>query len=114
MEQHLSVNKIINDLKDGKFEVPGLLADYLVILSASMNVGGNFELEAEIKCAKVWEELRKECQTDRTCDQKIKLTEEYRNWQQMRIANKTVLNVIQSLKKKLKSLSDELGSGQNY
>jgi len=54
-----TINEIINELRDDKLkENPNQLSQYLVILSASMNEAGNFELDAEMDYAKVWEELK--------------------------------------------------------
>lgn len=113
-KEGLKVNDIIDKLKKGELDNPGELADYLVILSASLNTAGNFELEAEINWAKKWEELKSFCKTDKECDMKVKQTEEYQLWQEMRIANKTLIQTIMSLKKKLQHLTEEYRSGQNY
>jgi len=111
----LKVNDIITKLQKGELDSPNLLADYLVILSASLNTAGNFELEAEIAYAKKWEEIKLSGEmTDRMAEAKAKQTEEYRSWQQMRIANKTILETIRALKKKLQNLQAEFQSGQNY
>jgi len=50
--EEIKVNTIIEKLRKGELDNPGELSDYLVILSASLNRGGNFELEAEIAYAK--------------------------------------------------------------
>lgn len=109
-----TANDIVAKLKSGELENPSLLSDYLIILSASMNTGGQMELEAEIDFARKWQEFRPDCKSDKECDMKTKLTGEYSILQRARIANKTILSCIQSLKKKLQNLSDELKSAQNY
>ena len=111
----MKVNSIIQKLKNGELESPTQLSDYLVILSASLNQAGNLELEAEIAYAKAWEEVKEMSDyTDKRTEMKAKQTPEYKAWQEMRIANKTILQTIMSLKKKLANLSDEYKSGQNY
>lgn len=114
MNEKIGVNEIIAKLKAGEFENPTLLSDYLVRLSASLYTGGNMELEAKINFAAKWKELRPSCKTDKECDMEIMLTEEYKIKERANIANKTILNCIQSLKKKLQNMSEELRSGQNY
>ena len=114
-EKNLKVNDIITRLKNGELDSPNLLADYLVILSASLYSAGGFELDADIAYAKKWEEIKLSGEmTDKLAEAKAKQTEEYKNWKQAVIANKTILETIRSLKKKLQNLSDERLSGQNY
>ncbi len=72
------------------------------------------ELEAEIAYSKKWSELKDNCKTDKVCDMQAKLTPEYKEWKRAVIANKTILETIRSLKKKLTNLEGELRSGQNY
>lgn len=114
MEQIITASEIIKNLKEGKLDSPNLLADYLVILSASMNTGGQMELQADISYSQKWIEYRKNCKTDKQCDIEVKLTDEYSLMRKAQIANKTILQTIQSLKKKLQTLNDEMRSGQNY
>ena len=113
--EDIKVNTIIEKLRKGELESPAQLSDYLVILSASLNTAGNFELEAEMAYAKKWEEIKLSGEmTDKMAEAKAHQTEEYRSWQQMRIANKTILETIRALKKKLANLQSEFQSGQNY
>jgi len=112
-----TVNEIISDLRNDELkENPDQLSQYLVVLSASLNQAGNFELDAEMDYCKVWEEIKlsQEKITDKMVDMKAHQTDEYRTWQQMRIANKTILQTIQSIKKRLANLNMEYHSGQNY
>ena len=111
-----TVNEIIHKLKKGELEDPNTLSEYLVVLSANLNVAGNFELDAEVNYAAKWEEIKlsSEDLTDKLTDAKAKQTPEYKEWQRMKIANRTVLECIRALKKRLQNLSDELKSGQNY
>lgn len=114
MEQIITAGEIIERLRRGELENPTQLADYLVILSASMNTGGQMELQADITYSQKWIEYRKKCKTDKQCDIEVKLTDEYAIMRKAQIANKTILQTIQSLKKKLQTLNDEMRSGQNY
>jgi hypothetical protein len=114
-EKNIKVNDIITRLKNGELDSPNLLADYLVILSASLYSAGGFELDADIAYAKKWEEIKLSGEmTDKECENKGKQTGEYRTWKKMVIANKTLIEVIRSLKKKLANLNIEFQSGQNY
>jgi len=113
--EKIGVNEIINKLKKGELENPGILADYLVILSASLYTAGTFELDMEINYSKKWEEIKLSGEmTDKLTDAKAKQIVEYRDWKKAQIANKTILNCIQSLKKKLTNMNEEFKSGQNY
>lgn len=111
-----SVNEIISQLKRGELDVPAELANQLVILSASLNTAGNFELDAEIEYAKKWEEIKlsDDSLTDKMTEMKAKQTEEYKSYKQMYIANKTLQEVIRAIKKKLANLETERREGQNY
>ena len=108
------VSEIIADLREGKLENPGELSDYLVILSASLQTAGGFELDADIDFGQKWGELRLDCKTDRECDMKAKQTQEYRIWKQAVINNRTIQETIRALKKKLDNLQFEFSQGQHY
>lgn len=112
-----TVNEIISDLRNDELkEDPNRLSQYLVVLSASLNQAGNFELDAEMDYCKVWEELKlsEEKITDKMVDMKAHQTEEYKSWQQMRIARKTIEEVIRAIKKRLANLQMEYHEGGNF
>ena len=112
-----TIDQIIKELRNDELkENPNQLSEYLVVLSASLNEAGNFELDAEMDYCKVWEKIKlsQEKITDKMVDMKARQTDEYRNWQQFRIANKTIQEVIRSIKKRLASFNVEYQSGQNY
>jgi hypothetical protein len=110
----ITIDTIIKELKAGTADNPQLLSDYLIRLSASLYTAGVMELELQISYAKKWEELRPNQKSDKSCDMTAMLTDEYKEWKKASIANKTILNCIQSIKKKLRNLEMELQSGQNY
>lgn len=114
MEKKISVNDIIKKLESGQLENPAILSDYVVILSASLFTGGKMEIETRIEYAKKWKEIKTVCKTDKQADMEAMLTEEYKLKELAALTTKTILNCIQSLKKKLVNLSDELRSAQNY
>lgn len=112
-----TINEIIKELRNDELkENPNKLSEYLVVLSASLNEAGNFELDAEMDYCKVWEKIKlsQEKITDKMVDMKSKQTEEYKQWQQFRIANKTIQEVIRSIKKRLANLNTEYQSGGNF
>jgi len=112
-----TIDQIIKELRNDELkENPNQLSEYLVVLSASLNEAGNFELDAEMDYAKKWEEIKlsEEKITDKMVDMKCKQTEEYKLWQQMRIARKTIEEVIRAIQKRLANLNTEYMSGQNF
>ncbi len=117
-----TIDEIIKELRNDELkESPDKLSEYLVVLSASLNEAGNFELDAEMDYAKKWEKIKLNTTdikgkpiTDKMVDMKAHQTDEYRTWQQFRIANKTIIQTIQSIKKRLANLQMEYHSGQNY
>ena len=114
MNKKITVNEIIKKLETGQLENPLILSDYVVRLSASLFTGGMMELKADILYSQKWSELRPNCKTDKECDMKTKMTEEYKVAKKAQIINKTILNCIQALKKKLHNINMEFHSGQNY
>ena len=110
----MKTSEIIKKLQAGELENPNMLSDFLVILSASINTGGQMELEARIDYANKWKEIRANLKTDKQADMEAMLTPEYKLKEQAAIANKTILECIRSLKKKLATLNAEYQSGQNY
>lgn len=103
---------ILEKLKDGSLESPNELSDYLVQLSASLMSAGGFELEARIAYSKKWMELKSQLldskpKSDKYVDMEVMQTEEYKLWQKMVIAGRTMTETIRSLKKKLRALEIE-------
>jgi len=110
----MTCNEIIKKLQNGELESPGVLSDYLVVLSASLNTAGQMALEARITYAQKWADMRPECKSDKECDMKVMTTPEYKDMERAKIAIKTTEQTIMSLKKKLSNLQFEYNSGQNY
>ena len=115
MEKQITSDEIIKKLKEGEFESPSELSNYVVILSASLYTAGNFELDAEIEYMKKWEAIKLSGEmTDKMAEAKAKQTEEYKLYKQAQIANKTIQQTIMALKKKLTNLQFEYSSGVSY
>jgi predicted thioredoxin/glutaredoxin len=112
----ISVDEIVKKLQGGLLDSPDELSKYLVILSASLNTAGNLVLEAEILYASKWKEIKlaDEKRTDKMTDMLVKETKEYKQWQKLRVALKTVEQCIMSLKKRLANMNTEYQSGQNF
>ena len=103
----LKIEEIIQKLRDGNLDNPAELANFLVMLSASLLSASNFETEAKIVYSGKWLELKSVLKTDgkeksdKMIDMEATQTEEYRNWQKMRNANESIKEAIMALKKKL-------------
>ncbi len=110
----IKYNRIITKLKNGELDNPSELANFLVILSASLNTAGQFALDGRITFAAKWAEMRKDCKSDKECDMRTMLTEEYKDMELAKIAVKTLEETIRALKKKLSNLQFEMREGQNY
>ena len=111
----ISVNEIVKALKEGKLDSPDELSKYLVILSAQLDTAGNLELLAEIEYAKIWKDIKEsDDRTDKMTDMMSKAEPEYKEWQKARNTTKTMIQMIQSIKKRLANLTAEYQSGQNY
>ncbi len=106
----LSVKDIIVKLSGTLVDDPDELSKYLIVLSANMWTYGRDRIDADMAQAKKWSEIRSSNQavtTDGQADKRIKATEEWRAWQMAIVSEKTVLELIRSLKKRLQSLNDE-------
>lgn len=110
----MTANDIIKKLRAGTLDNPSELANYLVQLSASLSTGGQMEVEAKISYAQKWQELRPLCKSDKQCDMRTMGTDEYRIMQMAQFNNKTLIECIRALKKKLGQLQEEMREGQNY
>lgn len=86
---------------------PNELSEYLVFVTANLWMYGKKTIEAEGKYAQKWEELRLTHETDGRTNMAVKTTYEYQEWRRAQVAEKTLLEIIRSLKKRLQSLSDE-------
>lgn len=110
----MTVNDIIMKLEKGELEAPPVLANFLVVLSASLFKANNLETEAEMKYLKKWSEIKEEDHTDKMTDALARQTEEYREYKQLKSAKECIIECIRSLKHKLKNLETEYREGQNY
>jgi len=97
--EHYS-NSSVEDLIE---EMPANIASELVILSSKLWSVGSHILKAEQKYNKRWLEEREGYKTDKACDIFMKTTEEYAKVQQAKYAEKSVIELIRSLKKLLQS-----------
>jgi len=84
-----------------------IVASELVFLSANLWQAGSLVLEAEVKMSKIWLDIRALAQSDKQADQQIKLQPEYKEFMEAKCAEKSVVSLIQSLKKLLHSKADE-------
>lgn len=102
--QKLSIEEISN-------QPPATIYGEIVILASSIGENASLLLIAEQALSLKWEATRKETETDKQCDSKIKQTQEYANVQLCRANERMTIEMIRSLKKLLSSKSDE---AKNY
>ena len=113
MENQITTDQILQKLKGGLLNNPSELANFLVILSASLFEVG--ETEKEMLYLKKWSDIKTMGEhTDKLTDALAKQTEEYREYRRMKVAYDTLKECIRSLKKKLANLQVEEMEGQNY
>jgi hypothetical protein len=110
MDKQIEVKDIITKLSDNLIDDPEELSKYLIVLTANLWKYGKMRIEKDIIQSKKWAEIRLTCKTDKEADIKIKATDEWRDWQISIITEKTVLELIRSIKKRLQSLGDEIKS----
>jgi hypothetical protein len=110
MDKILTTNEIILKLSTEIIDNPDELSRYLVFLTANMWQYGKKTVEAEIAYAKKWDEVRMASETDGRANIKIKFHPEYLSWKMAQVSEKTLLEIIRSLKKRLDSLGNELKS----
>ena len=111
----MTINEIILKLKTDTSDDPKTLADYLVQLSASLYTASELETDLEVNYVNAWNDIRNlEKMTDKQAEMRAKATTEWREWQRARNTNKTILEVIRAIKRKLKNLEITFHEGQNY
>jgi len=107
----LEVKDIIKKLADNTIDNPEEISNYLVIITADSWRYGKDKIEKDILQAKKWAEIRLNCKTDSQADKMIKTTPEWKDWQMTIITERTIIELIRSLKARLKSFTEEL---KNY
>ena len=110
MTKTLTVAEIITTLKDSnKVDIisPAALGNYLIVLSAFINTAGMNVLEAEQKYCQQWNFIRETVESDKQADQRTKLTAEYLEWKKSVYAEKSLVELIRSIKKILQIKSEE-------
>lgn len=83
--------------------MPDTIANELVLLSATLWHAGNKILEAEQAYNRAWIIKREDCATDTACTNFMKTTREYEALQKAKYAEKSIIQLMQSLKKLLRS-----------
>ena len=104
------LNDIIVQLMniDGEiYENPDELSKGLIVLSAHLYQIGARITEAECKYAGKWTAERIKYQSDKACEMALKMSEEYREMEARKNAQKMTIEIIRSIKKRLSVLSDE-------
>ena len=109
-EKNITINDIMLKLSTETVDNPDELSKYLIFLTANLWKYGKETIEKEQLYAKKWQELRSELDTDGQANIRIKITEEYHDWQMARVLEKSLVEMLRSIKKRLTSLVDELRS----
>ena len=113
-EKALTINEIIIKLKTDTSDDPKTLSDYLVQLSASLYTASEMESDLEVNYVNVWNDIRNiEKMTDKQAEMRAKATTEWREWQRARNANKTIIELIRSIKRKVTNIEGGYREGQN-
>ena len=103
----LTTVEIVEKLSTQMVDDPEELSKYLIRLTASLYQYGKQSLDREILYAHKWAELRETTESDGRATVLIKTAPEYKNWKEAVIVEKTVQQLIMSIKRRLKSLDNE-------
>jgi len=106
----LLVDEIIKKVRNETLDAPMVVSDYIDKLSASIWEIGQAQIKSNIAYAIKWKDIRKHTSSDKQADMEIQITDEYKLREECKYAEKTVIEVIRSLKKRLAILSAEFGS----
>lgn len=97
----------LQDIKEIELLTPEQVSNYQVFLSSMIWEAGNRVIETERAYNEVWNRIRETTTSDKQADKKASLTPEYVEWRKAIYAEKTVLETIRALKKKLQSMAEE-------
>ena len=97
-------NSTVDDISN---ETPAVIAAEQTLLAAKLHEASAIVIQAEVNFSKKWLEVRKTCETDGQAKIKIKLEPEFAELQMAKNNEKTVIALIQSLKKLLASKTEE-------
>lgn len=98
--QHMSREDVAN-------ETPAVISAEIVILAAKLMDVGAMVIAAERGVSTKWQELRALADTDGQADRAVKRTDEYAALLQARYVEKTIVELLRSLKKLLATKGDE-------
>jgi len=101
------VNEIIKRVKEQTLDSPQEITDYVDKLSASIWDIGTKKIKADMDFAIKWKDIRKHTSSDKQADIEIMTTDEFKEREQCKYAEKTVIETIRSLKKRLSILAEE-------
>ena len=88
-------------------QTPNTISAEIVLLSAKLWEAGSLVLATERGKTRKWLDIRHHTTTNKEADEQIKLTDEYKDYQEAKYSEKVVLEIIKSLKKLLASKVNE-------
>ena len=101
------VNEIIRHVQKETIDDPKMISDYIDKLSASIWDIGQARIKADFSYALKWRDIRKHVDSDKQADNEIMTTEEYKERETCKYAEKTVVSTMQGLKKRLSMLQEQ-------
>jgi len=107
------INQIIDFAKNGNLDNPQIISEYIVRLAAFMWQSGQNILEKEIIYSKKWNEKRLSASSDKQTDQLMKVEAEWREFEEAKLIQRTILQTLQAFKKRLATLSEEWQNTNN-
>lgn len=103
----MTILEKIQKNENGCLDNPSLLSEYILLLSAHILDAEREKTEAEVKYTHKWVEKRKETESDKQADMRMKLEPEFIELRAKEALCKTVIETIRSAKKRLGFLAVE-------
>ena len=104
--------EIIADIKQNLATLtPDTVSKYSVMLSVHLASIGEQEAKADLAYHQEWERIRLAIDTDGGADKRAKATQEYYLKRLLEVQQKSTVQIIQALKKRLEVLRDESHGG---
>ena len=111
MAEPTTREEIIKDIKENLARLsPDTVSKYAVMLSAHLAGLGENLATADLVYHQEWERIRMCVETDGFADKKSKATEAYYNKRMLETQEKSTVQIIQALKKRLGVMENELRS----
>ena len=101
------IQEILNRILKGELDDKDTLSRDLIILAEYLGKTGSEIVQSQINYARKYQEVKPQHKTDKSCEIAMMLTDEYLKLENKKATQRALLEIIRSVKHRLRILSEE-------